>query len=520
MKTIAVAAALALAAPGCYERGGKAAPSPAPAPAAGSAAPSDVGWAVRDPDGPADGAAVVRVALEAEPATLDPFATLDAVSGRVLGAVVEGLLCAPDGGAVIDCVAAAHTVDDDGRTWRFTLDGARRFSDGAPVTAADVVASLRAARGEGHAAGPLGGVLDDATAIEASGDAIVVRFAAARATRARDLTLVPVVPAAQLGQPSLATAPIGTGPLRVAAWERGRALTLARVPGARRTAAAAAIELVLTADRADAVRRLVAGELDVVGQVPIDQAIATTAEHPGLARFRYTQAAYLAAIYNTRRLTLPVRRALTRVLDRDGVARAFLGGARTLTGPYLPGSPGHDPSVAAEPFDRAAARALLGGAVPRVELLVPAGSTTSARIADVWAADARGTIDLRVVALPFAELLGRLAAGDFDAAITSMSAGPDVDLAARLASDAPRDQAWSGLADPALDALLAEEQRTAEPARRAALQRQIHRRVAELAPMAFIAVDTRAGLARADVGGVIGAQPGPPPLERLWKRAR
>ena len=514
-----VAAVIAIAAIGCFERGGGKREAE-PAPAAASAAPTDLGWAVRDPDGAPDPDAVVRIALEAEPATLDPFATLDAVSGRELGAVVEGLLCAPDGGAVIDCVAASHTVSDGGRRWRFVLDPTRRFSDGAAVTAADVVASLRAARGDGHAAGPLGAILDDASAIEPDGEAIELRFATARPGRARDLTLVPIVPAAQLAHPSLATAPIGTGPLRIAAWDRGSSLRLVRVPGAARAAAAAEIRFVITADRADAIRRLIAGELELVGQVPIDLAIATTGAQPTLARFRYALPAYLAAVYNTRRLAPSVRRALTLLLDRAGVARAVLGGARTLTGPYLPDTAAYDPSVAPPPFDRAAARGLLAGERPSIELLVPAGSTTTARIADVWASDARGVIALRVTAVPFPTMLARLAAGDFDVAITSMSAGPDVDLSSRLASDAPADQAWPGLADRLLDAALAEAQLATGPARRIELAHAIHRRVAELAPMAFIAVDTRAGLAQRDLGGVVGTQAGPPPVERLWKRRR
>jgi len=509
---------VALCTTACFERGGQHAPEPAPTTSAATS--TDTGWAVREPDGPRDPAAVVRVALEAEPATLDPFATLDAVSSRVLGAVVEGLVCAPDGGAVVDCVARSHTVEDSGRRWRFVLGDTARFSDGSMVTAADVVASLRAARGEGHPPGPLGALVDDLTAIEAIGDAVELRFATARPSRARDLTLVPIVPAAQLVDRSLATAPIGTGPLRIAAWERGVSIALVQVAGARRRAAAGEIRFILTADRADAIRQLIAGSLDVVGQVPIEQALATTAAHPELARFRYTLPAYLAAIYNCRRLALPVRRGLTQLLDREGIARAFLGGARPLTGPFLPDSAQADPTVAALAFDRGAARTALAGARATLELLVPAGSTTSARIADVWSADARGVVGLRVTAVPFSTLLARLAVGDFDVAITSMSAGPELDLSSRLSSSAPADQAWAGLADPTLDRLLADQLVASDPARRIELAHAIHRRVAELAPMAFIAVDTRAGLARADIGGVIGSQPGPPPVERLWKRAR
>ena len=143
----------------------------------------------------------------------------------------------------------------------------------------------------------------------------------------------------------------------------------------------------------------------------------------------------------------------------------------------------------------------------------------SARLADIWAADAAGRFDLTIAAVPFAELLARLAAGDFDVAITSLSAGPEVDPAARLASDAPADAAWPGLRDPALDALFTARRGAADAATRAALGRQIHRRVAELAPMAFIAVDTRAAVIAADVGGAVDGGPAPA-LWRLWRARR
>lgn len=506
-------AALAVLAVGCFERGPR--EQAAPPSAAASAAPTDRGWRAGDPTGEIDRAATIRIALEAEPATLDPFATLDAASRRVLDAVVEGLVCATPGGAIEPCVAARWDIAADGRRLRFTLDPRRRFADGRAVAAADVVASLEASRGIGHAPGPLGGVLDDAVAIVAvDATTVELEVASARPERLRDLALVPIVPAEQLAAPSLGTAPIGTGPFAVASWDRGVAIELARVDGAARAAPSARLRFALVADRADAVRRLVAGQLDLVPQVPIAEALAATAAHPTVARFRYRQPAMLVAVYNCRRPPLAAaatRRALTATLDRAGIARAILGGAALTTGPWLPDAPDYDPAVVAPPF----APGRGAGGEP-LTVLVPAGSTTSARIADIWAADARGRFALTVETVPFADLLARLARADFDVAITSLSAGPEVDPGERLASDAPADQAWPGLRDPTVDALIAARRAAADPAARAQLGRQLHRAVADLAPMAFIAVDTRAGLVGAAVGGVADGGPAPAAW-RLWR---
>lgn len=521
-RLVAWAALAALAAGACFERGGDGGRGgERVAPPTGEPPAVVDGWLARDPRGAPDPDATVRVALEAEPATLDPFATLDAASARVLSQVVEGLACPTADGGVEPCVAARWRASADRRTWRFTLDPARRFADGQPISAADVIASLDASRGVGHAAGPLAFALDDAVAITAPrADEIELVVREDRPSRLRDLALVPIVPAAQLAAPSLAERPVGSGPFAVDAWVRGERVALTRVAGAARRAAAARVELVVVADRADAIRQLAAGRLDVVAQVPAAEAVAAAQQHPPLVRFRYRQPAALVAVINTRRPALAdarTRRALVMTLDRAGVARAVLGGAPTLNGPWLPDQPERDPTLAPLPFDPAAAAALRPAPAPTVRLLVPAGSTASARIADIWAADARGAFTLEVEAVPFAELLARLAGGDFDLAITSLSAGPEVDPADRLSAHAPPSQAWPGLVDAELERWLDAWHRATAADERLAAAHAIERRVQALAPFVYIAVDTRGGLARADIGGLVGDGRGVPPAWRLWR---
>jgi ABC-type transport system substrate-binding protein len=507
-----VAVLLLLATAGCYERGGKkpAGKDAAVAAATDAAVAEDTGWLVREPDGVVDDTATITVALEAEPASLDVFNSADLATARVLGDVYEGLLCAPPGKPPEPCLAEKVEPSIDELTWKVTLRPGVMFHDGTRLTAADVIASFHAPGKGAAATGPLAAVLDDLVAVTSPlpGE-IELRFSSARGTRARDLAMVPIAPAAAIKARTLGAAPIGTGPLRVVGWKRGQVIELERFAGYWGPAAKAArVHHRVVADRAEALRLVATGELDVVLQVPVPDAIA--AARGGVARFKYEQPAFLAAIYNARRKPLAspsVRRGLTALLDRPGIARTVLGGARVPSGPWAPGSREADPQVLPVPFDRALAERMLGTSRPVVQLLVPQGSTSSARIADIWASDARGLATIDVVTLPFADLLGRLAAGDFDMAITSMSGGPDVDLWSRLASTAPPTEAWCGLNDPSLDALLEIHRGQVDAKMRAESARAVHRRIDELQPMAFIAVDTRAGLARAGIGGVAGGQP-------------
>ena len=111
----------------------------------------------------------------------------------------------------------------------------------------------------------------------------------------------------------------------------------------------------------------------------------------------------------------------------------------------------------------------------------------------------------------------RLAAADFDVVITSLSAGPEVDPADRLSARAPTSQAWSGLVDAELERWFDAWHRAVTVDERLAAARAIERRVQLLAPLVYIAVDVRGGLARADVGGLVGDGRGVPPAWRLWR---
>ena len=92
---------------------------------------------------PARAAGTVTVMLESEVVILDPHATTAAIT-RSFGYQVFDTLFAQDSkGDIRPQMAEGHSVSADGLNWRFTLRDGLAFHDGAPVTAADCVASLR-----------------------------------------------------------------------------------------------------------------------------------------------------------------------------------------------------------------------------------------------------------------------------------------------------------------------------------------------------------------------------------------
>ncbi len=91
---------------------------------------------------PAQAASQLTVMLESEVVILDPHATTAAITRTFGYHVFDTLFSMDSRGAVKPQMVAEHSLSADGLTWTFTLRDGLLFHDGAPVTAADCVASL------------------------------------------------------------------------------------------------------------------------------------------------------------------------------------------------------------------------------------------------------------------------------------------------------------------------------------------------------------------------------------------
>lgn len=95
-----------------------------------------------DPAAAADGRDTVRI-LGGEPASIDPARHGDLGSASFIGQVFETLTAVDPSLTVRPALAESWSVEDDGRRVVFTLRPGLVFSDGSPLTAADVVRSWR-----------------------------------------------------------------------------------------------------------------------------------------------------------------------------------------------------------------------------------------------------------------------------------------------------------------------------------------------------------------------------------------
>ena len=160
--------------------------------------------------------------------TIRPFEPLERDMLSVYNAVYESLITIDDDYLPRGCLAESWEESAGGKTWTFHLRSDIRFSDGLPVTAADVVASanfiLDKARDENITDHGFYSNLNlFVKSISAKDDRTVVVQSKTSAKNPRQYYGIlyqmtfPVVPAAQVG----ADQPIGSGPYVVSSFVAG-----------------------------------------------------------------------------------------------------------------------------------------------------------------------------------------------------------------------------------------------------------------------------------------------------------
>lgn len=209
-------------------------------------------------------------------------------------------------------IVVAWSASADGRELRWTLSGDHRWSDGAPITAADVVEGWkRRSKPDEGPYRPTGVVADDATHVRWTfaepGPALERHLGAAKLGVAR-------------GDPGAAGAPTA-GPWRIVDDE-----TLEPSPGWPGPAPAVhRIRAVRLATAEDQVRALEAGEVDVVDGVPVAAVGDLAEKHKEIAVHRLDRGRLTAVTWDPSGglANVRVRRALWQAIDRDALVARF-----------------------------------------------------------------------------------------------------------------------------------------------------------------------------------------------------
>jgi len=382
-------------------------------------------------------------------------------------------------------LASSWEFSKDRRSLTFHLDPRARWSDGRPVTSADVLFSHQAATSDAVAwVGQ--DVKDQIEKVTAPDERTVVyRFKQPYPYALMDAAEGNILPRriyepilfADWPKKGFLEAPVGSGPFVLKRYERGALIELQRNPRylfAPRPRLDSVVFRILP-DEATLVNELLAGGIDVMENVPPDAAERVAAS-PRLRLVRVPDLSYTFVCWNTARPLFSdarVRRALTLAIDRQAIVDGLLPGTgRVAAGPALSFMWARDPSLQPLPHDLDAAKRLLlesgwrdsdgdglldrDGTPFRFTLESNQGSTLRADAAQMIAAQLK---PLGIEAVPrvleFGAFVDEHERHEFDAFVGAWRESTKVDLKSAFHS-ASKDGGYNygSYASPALDALI------------------------------------------------------------------
>jgi ABC-type transport system substrate-binding protein len=446
------------------------------------------------------GEVVVPAALPG--ANFDPITAPTENHALVLECLYETLVASREEGNLVPCLAERWDASADGLVWRFRLRPGVLFHHGRALTADDVVFTLERLARDVEAGAFILSSVRGAAAFR-SGDA--PSLAGVRATGALEVTIelsepvafflnllalsfANVVPRDVVEQDpeGFARAPVGTGPfravdvrddrVRLERWEHYRDPEQPYLD---------AVEFDLDVTPEDALLGVLEGRYAFTKYIPrgrLPELLASSESRSRVLSITQPHCHYL--LFNCREGRLAdarVRRAIAHAIDRDDVVRVYGPGPLAEPGSGLipPTCPGYDPSLTGPVYDPEVARALLDEAgydrARPIELVVASSPWSFGLAGAASIRDALACVGLRLEARVVDDVLEARRTGDFDAVEAQWYGDyldPDTFTFGAFHS---RLGAYHGLWDlPVLDELYERARATADPARRAALYRQIH----------------------------------------------
>lgn len=431
----------------------------------------------------------VVLAMALEPPGLDPTTgAASATAEIVLYNIFETLTKIASDGSVTPLLAESWEVSPDLKTYTFRLRRGVKFQNGEPLTAAAVKFSFERAGGEKSSnkdkrvfANLSTQVVDEHTVVllnkEIDPD---LPFLLGQASA------IIVEPRSAEGN---ASKPQGSGPYRLANWNRGASVQLTAWEGFRNPAAIKIKRATFRfiSDPAAQVAALLAGDVDAFARVT-SRSVAQFKSDP---RFQVTvngsRAKTILAINNARKPLddVRVRRAIAAAIDRKAVIEAAGDGYGAPIGShYVPGAFGYVDTTAINPYDPEKAKKLLAeaGVKTPLELGLTLPPPSYARQGgEVIAAQlAKVGIVAKIQNVEWAQWLsGTYGGKNYDLTIISHVEPFD------LGNFARPDYYW-GYQSPQFNALFAQIKNSERPADRARLLGEAQRLLAHDAVHAFL----------------------------------
>lgn len=307
---------------------------------------------------------------------------------------------------LVNDLAESYTVSEDALTWTVIIRRDAQFSDGTPLTAADVAFTYNKAATSGGLTDVT--VLEEATALDEY--TVELRLRQPQSTFVNRLVTLGIVPAASYDESTYGQTPIGSGPYTLVQWDKGQQLIVEANPlyYGTKPAVERVVFLFLEEDAAFAAAQ--AGEVQMVA---VPQALAIQ-EIPGMRLVdvqsvdnrgmlfpfvadsgEQTEAGY--AIGNNVTADPAIRQAVNYAIDRAALVEGVLEGYGSPAYGPVSGLAWEEPSAAITDADPATAQTILAdggwadsdgdgivekdGAIAEFTLIYPASDSTRQALA-------------------------------------------------------------------------------------------------------------------------------------------
>ena len=308
------------------------------------------------------------VDLVNEPATLDPQSQWNPDSYYVYRNIYDNLVTRNTAGKIVPQIATSWKLLND-TTMEFKIRTDVKFHDGTPLTAGDVVFSIKRITNPDFKSPQLGQFNSIVDATATAPDTVVVKTAKPYPPLLAQLVKLSIVSKAyveKVGNEKMSQVPMGSGPYKFVSWQKGIKVTLAANENYwRGKPPFAKVEFRAVKEASTRIADLRTGKADLIVSLNSDNAAELkSASNLKVLSVPTERVAYLMMNTEYGPLTdVRVRRAVAYALNRPLIINALLGGYSKIIDELLtPAHFGYIKGVKTYPYNPEKAKQLLAEA--------------------------------------------------------------------------------------------------------------------------------------------------------------
>lgn len=438
------------------------------------------------------------MARSVEPTSLVPTVPTDNAAIWTMEEMYDTLLApSKDGKSLRPSLATKWKQSSDKLSWTFDLRKGVKFSNGQPLTSADVKFSIDQASKKDAPFSFINAVIDKVSAPDES--TVVVTTKTPWSPLPSDMALYAnsVVPKDYAGMSvdEFAKKPIGSGPFKFDHWTKGQEIKLVKNPNYWRADRPYlnSVTFSIVGDSNTRATQVQSGQIQI-NEGPDYSSIKGLEGQSGVkvGKFPSSSVSYLTMNNERKPFNDPdVRKAIAHAVDRNALNKAVLfGNGKPATSYLTPALWAHDDSIKPPAYDLAAAKASLAkSSQPNgfsTTLLISSGDADSLSSAQlVQSSLGKIGIKIKIKTLDASANYAARQAGDFDISFTNCTTDIiDPDEIIRFAGlyDGGSHAVYSFYKNPKLDKLADQATKITDRAKRKAIYDQIQQQVNEDSP--------------------------------------